>query len=89
MEYRCLIQKALGPFETLEFMAGFGPEWVHSSELGVKRNSIAGEAVLDLMYWPASKRRFGAFIEPSYDYNFARGHEQSFGITAGLLIAIP
>jgi hypothetical protein len=71
-----------------EFMAGFGPEWVHSREPGVKRNSIAGEAVLDLMYWPGSKRRFGAFIEPSYDYNFARGHERSFGITAGLLIAI-
>jgi hypothetical protein len=71
-----------------EFMAGVGPEWVHSREPDSKRNSIAGEAALDLMYWPGSKRRFGAFIEPSYDYNFARGHEQSFGITAGLLIAI-
>lgn len=71
-----------------EFMAGIGPEWVCSGEHGAKRNSIAGEAVLDLMYWPGPRRRFGAFIEPSYDYNFARGHEQSFGVTAGLLIAI-
>ena len=73
----------------VELMAGFGPEWVHSREPGAKRNSIAGEAVLDLMYWPGARRRFGAFIEPSYDYNFGRGHERSFGITAGLLIAIP
>jgi hypothetical protein len=71
-----------------EFMAGFGPEWVYSRELGAKRNSIAVESVLDLMYWPGSNRRFGMFIEPSYDYNFFRGHEQSFGVTAGLLIAI-
>ncbi len=61
----------------LEFMAGFGPEWVYSKEPRAKRNSIAGESVLDLMYWPGSKHRFGMFIEPSYDYNFFRGDEQS------------
>jgi hypothetical protein len=62
---------------------------VHSREPGGQRNSIAGEAALDLMYWPGTKRRFGAFFEPSYDYNFGRGHERSVGITAGLLIALP
>jgi hypothetical protein len=72
----------------LELMAGLGPEWVYSHDPGAKRHSIAGEAALDLMYWPGSKRRVGLFIEPSYDYNFFRGHEQSFSIAAGLLIAI-
>lgn len=71
----------------LEFMAGIGPEWVHTRESGVRRNSLAGEAAADFMYWPGSERRLGLFIEPAFDYNFARGHEKSFGVTAGLLIA--
>jgi len=72
----------------LEFMAGLGPEWVHSREPGAPRNSLAVEAALDLMVWPGPKHRFGLFVEPAYDYNFARGHEKSFGVSAGLLIAI-
>jgi hypothetical protein len=70
-------------------MAGVGPEWVHTREPGMAANSIAGEAVLDFMFWPGGKHKFGWFLEPSYDYNFARGHERSFGISGGLLIAIP
>jgi hypothetical protein len=72
----------------VEFMAGVGPEWIHTRESGVTRNSIAAEAAADFMFWPGAKRRFGFFVEPAYEYSFARGHEQSFGITAGLLIAI-
>jgi len=72
-----------------EFMAGIGPEWVHSNEAGSKPNSIAGEAALDFMFWPTGKHKFGWYFEPSYDYNFMRGHEQSVGITGGLLVAIP
>ena len=71
----------------LEFMAGIGPEWVHTREDGAQRNSLAAEAVLDFMFWPTAKRKFGWFVEPGYEYNFARGHERSFGISAGLLIA--
>jgi hypothetical protein len=73
----------------VEFMFGVGPEWVHSTQYGVTTNSLAGEAVLDFMFWPAAKHRFGWYLEPGYDYNFARGHEQSIGISGGLLIAIP
>jgi hypothetical protein len=72
-----------------ELMAGVGPEWVHTREPGARRNSVAGEAVLDFMFWPGRKHKFGWFLEPGYDYNFARGHERSFGISGGLLIAIP
>jgi hypothetical protein len=52
-------------------------------------NSLGGEMVLDFMFWPSSKHRFGWFLEPGYEYSFARGHDRSIGISGGLLIAIP
>lgn len=73
----------------VEFMFGVGPEWIHSRDHNVSSNSIGGEAVLDFMFWPLAKRKFGWYLEPGYEYNFGRGHEQSFGLSGGLLIAIP
>ena len=72
-----------------EFMVGVGPQWVHATKYHVTTNSISGEAVLDFMFWPSAKRRFGWYLEPGYEYNFGRGHERSLGINGGLLIAIP
>jgi hypothetical protein len=72
-----------------EFMAGAGPEWVHTSENHVSTNAVAGEAVLDFMFWPFKKHKYGWYLEPAYDYSFGRGHEQSIGVSGGLLIAIP
>jgi hypothetical protein len=72
-----------------EFMLGVGPEWVHLRQNGTTTNSIAGEVAGDFMFWPARKHRFGWFLEPAYDYSFARGHQQSIGMSGGLLIAIP
>lgn len=71
-----------------EFMIGVGPEWVHTRQYGLTTNSVAAEAVLDFMFWPSGKHRFGWFLEPGYEYNFGRGHERSIGISGGLLIAI-
>jgi hypothetical protein len=71
-----------------EFMLGVGPEWVHLRQNGMTSNSISGELAGDFMFWPARKHRFGWFLEPAYDYSFARGHQQSVGISGGLLIAI-
>lgn len=73
----------------VEFMAGVGPEWVHANENKVRTNSIAGEAALDFMFWPCKRHKLGWYLEPGYDYNFGRGHEQSLGVSGGLLIAIP
>jgi len=53
------------------------------------RNPVGAEAVLDFMFWPSRKHGFGCYLEPGYEYNFGRGHEQSVGISGGLLIAIP
>jgi hypothetical protein len=75
--------------EKVEFMFGVGPEWIHTRAYGVTANSLGGEAALDFMCWPSSKHRFGWFLEPGFDYSFARGHDHSLGISGGLLIAIP
>jgi hypothetical protein len=72
-----------------EFMLGVGPEWIHIRQSGTTTNSVAFEAAADFMYWPAKKHRFGWYIEPAYDYGFGSGHEQSIGMSGGLLIAIP
>jgi len=75
--------------EKVEFMFGVGPEWIHTKAYGVTTNSLGGEVMLDFMFWPSSKHRFGWFLEPGYEYSFARGHDRSIGISGGLLIAIP
>jgi hypothetical protein len=73
---------------TVEFMFGVGPEWIRTNRQGAVTDSVAGEVVLDFMFWPGSKHRFGWYLEPSYEYDFAHGHEQSVGVSGGLLIAI-
>jgi hypothetical protein len=72
-----------------EFMLGVGPEWVHLKQNGKVSNSIAGEVAGDFMFWPTGKHRFGWYLESAYDYSFARGHQQSVGMSGGLLIGIP
>jgi hypothetical protein len=72
-----------------EFMVGAGPEWIHNRVYGVTANSAGVVAVLDFMFWPTGKHRFGWYLEPGIDYSFGRGHERSVGISGGLLIAIP
>jgi hypothetical protein len=72
----------------VEFMFGVGPEWIHIRKNGITTNSVAGEIALDFMFWPSPKRRFGWYIEPAYDYTFARGHDQAIGVSVGLLISI-
>jgi hypothetical protein len=73
----------------LEFMLGIGPEWAHSTDFGTTSNSWSGEIALDFMYWPFKKRQFGFYAEPAYTYGFNAAHEQSAGMSAGLLINIP
>jgi hypothetical protein len=75
--------------EKVEFMFGLGPEWIHTRQNGTTRNSVGGEVVLDFMFWPSARHRFGWFLEPAYEYNFGVGHERSIGISGGLLIGIP
>jgi hypothetical protein len=73
----------------VEFMFGVGPEWIHTKRYHVETNSVGGEVALDFMFWPSRKHKFGWYLEPAYDYDFGRGHDQSVSISGGLLIAIP
>ena len=43
----------------------------------------------DFMFWRSEKHKFGWYVEPTYEYNFGRGREQSLGVTGGLLISLP
>lgn len=72
-----------------EFMLGVGPEWVRTRQNRTITDSFALEAAGDFMFWPARKHKFGWYLEPAYDYGFGSAHEQSIGMSAGLLIAIP
>jgi hypothetical protein len=75
------------PFELtdrLEFLIGAGPLWLHKPE----GDSVAAEAIVEFVYeaWP--ERHTAIFVEPSYAYDFGKGHEQPVGVTAGLHIGI-
>jgi hypothetical protein len=72
-----------------EFMAGIGPEWVHTRHSGASVNALAGEAALDFMFWPTRRRKFGWYLEPAYAHGFVYAHDQSLGVSGGLLIALP
>jgi len=73
----------------VEFMAGVGPEWVHTSHAETTVNALAGEAALDFMFWPARRHKFGWYLEPAYDHGFVYAHDQSLGVSGGLLISFP
>jgi hypothetical protein len=84
-----LFKKPFTLSDTVEFMFGIGPEWQHTVANRTTSDAIAAEAALDFMFWPWAGRKFGLYLEPGYDYGFAHGHEQSLGISGGLLIPIP
>ena len=58
-----LFKKPFALSDKLEFMVGVGPAWTFSRE-GTK---IAGEVALDFMFWPTPDRKYGWFLEPSYN----------------------
>jgi hypothetical protein len=80
-----LFKKPFTLSDTVEFMVGVGPEWTYTTA-GVGK--IGAEVALDFMFWPWPGRKFGWFLEPSYSYSFSAGHEQSLGVSVGLLIPI-
>jgi hypothetical protein len=79
------------PFDlspSIEFEPGIGPVWIHTIGAGKVTDAVGAEAVADFMFWPTPDRKYGWFLEPSYSYSFGSGHDQSFGISAGLLFPI-
>ncbi|HVM88032.1 MAG TPA: hypothetical protein VMT76_07570 [Puia sp.] len=75
--------------QKVEFMFGAGLVLEHSTNnKNMITNSLGGEIALDFMFWPFEKKKFGWYLEPAYDYSFGKGHEQSIGMSGGLLISI-
>ena len=75
--------------QKVEFMFGAGLVLEHSkNNKNMMINSLGGEIALDFMFWPFEKKKFGWYLEPAYDYSFGKGHEQSIGMSGGLLISI-
>jgi hypothetical protein len=84
-----LFKKPYTLSDTAEFMFGVGPSWSHTVGGGKATDTFGAEAALDFMFWPWADRKYGWYIEPSYGYSFDSGHEQSLGVSVGLLIPIP
>ncbi len=84
-----LFKKPFDLTDTIEFMAGIGPEWDHSISHSVVTDTFGAELAGDFMYWPMPERTFGFYLEPTYGYSFGREHEQSISVSIGLLIPIP
>jgi hypothetical protein len=79
------------PFDlspAVEFEPGIGPVWIHTVGNGRTTDSIGVDASAHFEIWPTPDRKYGWFLEPGYTYSFGSGHEQSFGVSAGLLIPI-
>ena len=68
---------------TVEFMAGVGPELIHST---AERRTFWGlSAIGDLMMWPS--RNVGWYLEPGIERSFVPGaHSTGFVMAAGVII---
>jgi hypothetical protein len=84
-----LFKKPFTLTDTVEFMAGIGPEWAHTVTHGTTTDSFGAEAALDFMYWPWPDRKMGFYAEPSYGWDFGSGHAQSLSLSLGLLFPVP
>ncbi len=84
-----LFKKPFTLSQGTEFMIGAVPSWSHTVAHGRSDDAMGVEAGLDFMFWPWKGRTFGWYIEPSFGYSFASGHEQALGVSVGLLIPIP
>ena len=87
-DYDFIFKKPFDLSRYVEFEPGLGPVWIHTVSGGRTTNAIGAETVFEFMFWPTLDRKYGYFLEPSYTYSFAHGHEQSFGVSGGLLIPI-
>jgi hypothetical protein len=80
-----LFKKPFTLSDKVEFMVGAGPQWSQTLNGG---GALGAEFALDFMIWPTKDRQFGWFVEPTYSYSFGSEHEQSLGVSVGLLIPI-
>jgi len=81
-DFDLVVHRQFDLTEPVEFEPGIGPTWASSGQFGAT-------ASFEFMIWPWKDRKFGWFVDPSYSVSFSGGHQQSLGLTVGLLIAVP
>lgn len=87
-----LVFKTPLPFglpDNMELTFGGGPVWLHADTGGGAANSLGATGQLDFQVWQLPERKFGWFVEPSYSYSFGSEHQQSLGVSVGIIVAIP
>jgi hypothetical protein len=87
-ETELIFKKPFDVSDKVEVMPGIGPAWFYKTGHGETDSSVGAVALVDFQIWPSAERKLGWFVEPSYAYDFGREHEQSLGVTIGLLIPI-
>jgi hypothetical protein len=80
-DFDVVVRRQFDLSETVEFEPGIGPAWGNSG--------FGATGSLEFMIWPWKDRKLGWFVDSTYTVSFAAGHQQSLGLTVGLLIAIP
>jgi hypothetical protein len=78
-EFDLLFRHSFDLSTKVEFEPGIGPTWSSSGQFGA-------QASFEFMIWPWQERKFGWFVDPNYGVSFAPGHQQSVGLTVGVLI---
>jgi divalent metal cation (Fe/Co/Zn/Cd) transporter len=76
-----LLAQILTGFWWIDALTSLGVVWFLIKE---GREAWRGECCAE-----TPDRKFGWFVEPSYSYSFNKEHEQSLGVSMGLLIPIP
>jgi hypothetical protein len=82
LDFDLLFRRPFDLSKKVEFEPGVGPTWTGSGQIGA-------QASFEFMIWTSEAREFGWFIDPSYSVLLAAGHQQSLGVSLGLLFAIP
>ena len=83
-----IFKKPFDLSESTELEIGGGPEWVHKTGNQDQADSVAAVAAVEFIYTPSPGGAASFLLEPTYSYDFGKGHERSMAVTAGLLIAV-
>jgi hypothetical protein len=81
-DFDLLFRRPFDLSKKVEFEPGIGPTWNAAGQVGA-------QVSFEFMIWTSEAREFGWFIDPSYSVSLASGHQQSVGLSLGLLFAIP
>jgi hypothetical protein len=84
-ETEIMFKKPFSLADKLELEIGAGPQWAQTFN---GRGTLGVEFEAEFLFWPTRERNYGWFIEPNYAHSFGSEHEQSLGVSLGLLIPI-